>query len=315
MKSFSARLLAVIALLSLTANVLAYFRYTTSRPMVTVGGEAISRKQYQDQLEHRAGQEVLNKMVFTKLVAQAAARANVAPSPKDVDERLAVIQRQAPQLLAPYAGDAAKMAEFREDLSTNMALENVRIKDVALSPADVAAYYARHKGDFALPQQIKTATVVTENSVDAATAEDLLRQHQPYDVIGRQPHLRVVGVNGYNPPLESALASAVKKQISDFVQHAPVGGVKTFRQGASFLTFQVTKSSPAAVPPLSAIRDQVEHAARLALAPTPQQEMARLYQAGPPKFQYDADKYSGYFSAVQNYHVTSDSGKKTARTQ
>ena len=312
MKSFSARVLAVIALLSLIANVLLYFRYSTSRPFVTVGSEVITKKEYQDQLEHQAGQEVLNKLVFTKLVAQAAARANVTPSAQDVDERLAAIQRHSPQLLAPYAGDATKMAEFRDDLGTEMALENLRIKDVALSPTDVAAYYARHRSEFALPQQVKTATVVTSNSMDAATAEDLLRQHQPEDVIGRQPRMRVVGVNGFSPPLDSELSPAVKKQISDYVQHAPVGGVRTFRQGPSFLTFQVTRSSAASIPPLAQIRDLVERTARLALAPTPQEEMARLYQAGPPKFQYDPDKYSGYFSAVENYKVAQDTDKKTA---
>ena len=312
MKSFSARVLAVIALLSLIANVLLYFRWSTSRPLVTVGSEVITKKEYLDQLEHQAGQEVLNKLVFTKLVAQAAARANVTPSEKDVTERLASIQRHSPQILAPYSGDANKMAEFRGDLTANLALENLRIKDVALSPADVAAYYAAHKAEFALPQQVKTATVVTGNVVDAATAEDLLRQHQPEDVIGRQPRLRVVGVNGFNPPLDTELAPAVKKQISDYVQHAPVGGVKTFRQGPSFLTFQVTRNSAASIPPLTQIRDQVERTARLVQAPTPLEEMARLYQAGPPKFQYDPDKYTGYFSAVENYKVALERGKKTA---
>ena len=312
MKSFSARLLAVIAVLSLTANGLEYLRYSTSRPLVTVGGEVITRKQYQDQLEHQAGQEVLNKLVFTKLVAQAAVRANVMPTPQDVDARLAAIQRHSPQILAPYVGDETKMAEFREDLGTDIALENLRIKDVALSPADVAAFYAHHKAEFALPQQIKTATVVTGNAVDAATAEDLLRQHQPFDVIGRQPRLGVVGVNGYNPPLDSMLSPAVKKQISGYVQRAPVGGVKTFHEGTSFLTFQVLKSNAAVVPPLAQIRDEVERTARLAQAPSPQDEMARLYQAGPPKFQYDPDKYAGYFSAVQSYPAAGGGGKKTA---
>ena len=312
MNSFSARVLAVIAVLSLIANVLLYFRWSTSRPLITVGSEVITRKAYQDQLEHQAGQEVLNKLVFTKLIAQAAARANVTPSQKDVDERLAAIQRHSPQLLTPYSGDATKMAEFRDELTTDIALENLRIKDVALSPADVAAYYTHHKAEFALPQQIKTATVVTGNSVDAATAEDLLRQHQPADVIGRQPRLRVVGVNGFNPPLDSEIAPAIKKQISDYVQHAPVGGIKTFRQGPSLLTFQVIRSSAAAIPPLAQIRDQVERTARLAQAPTPMDEMARLYQAGPPKFQYDPDKYSGYFSGVENYKAAQGVGKKTA---
>ena len=142
--------------------------------------------------------------------------------------------------------------------------------------------------------------MVTQNAVDAATAEELLRQNEPPDVIGRQPRLRVVGVNGYNPDLQ-VLSPALKKQISDFVQKAKVGEAKTFREGPYFLTFQVTKSSRAEVPPLYQIRNQVERMMRLERGPTDQQELARLYQASPPKFHYDPDKYAGYFAAIQNY--------------
>ncbi len=313
MKSIAARILAVVAVLSLIANVLLYLRYSTGRPLATVGGDVITKKQYQDQLEHQIGQSVLSKMVFQQLVTQAAAKAGVTPSAKDVDDRIAAIARRAPQLLAPYQSDPNKLAEFKQDLSTNIALENLRIKDVKLTPAEVAAYYAKHQTEFALPQQVKTTTVVTPNSMNAATATDLLRQHTPTDVIARQSGMHVIGVNGYSPNLEG-LPPALKKQISDYVQKAKTGDVRTFHVdapgGGVFLTFQVANSSSASVPPLTQVQGQAERAARLERAPSESEELARLYQAAKPTF--SADKYAAYFETIQKYPLGKEGSKKTA---
>ena len=308
MKSFSARVLAVIATLSLIVNVFQQLHYSSRRPLVTVGGEVITKKQFQDQLEHQAGQQVLSKMVFDKLVAQAAARDGVTPTAQDVDMQIQEIERRAPQVLAPYTQDPVKMAEVRQDLQTTIALENLRIKDVALTPTEVAAFYARNKKKFALPQQIQATTVVTENSVDAATAADLLRQKTPLDVLARQPRLHVVGANGYHPDL-TTLPLATRQQISAFVNAAKIGDVKTLRQGALYMTLQVTKNSRETLPPLAQIRDQVERQARLERAPAPQAEMARLYQAAKPTF--NTDKYAAYFDGFQKYPVDNEA-KKTA---
>lgn len=312
MKSFSARVLAVIAVLSLIGNVLLYMRYSSTRPLVTVGGEVITKKQYQDQLEHQAGQQVLSKLVFDKLAAQAAARAGVTPTAQDVDAQIKEIQRRSPQLLAPYNQDPAKMAEFRQDLQTSLALENLRIKDVALTPAEVAAFYAKNKAKFALPQQVQAATVVTQNAVDAATAADLLRQKTPPDVIARQPRLMVVGANGYNPDM-TTLPLALKRQVSSFVQKAQPGEIKTFQDGAYYMTFQIIKNNRQTLPSLAQIRPFVERQARLERAPAPQAEMARLYQAAKPAF--NSDRYAAYFDGFQKYPVGQATDKKTASDQ
>jgi len=310
MKSLSIGLLGVVTVVSLAGNGLLYMRYSTNRPLVTVGGTVITKKQYQDQLEHQAGQQVLSKMVLNALVAQAAARDGVTPTTKDVDAQIQDIQRRSPQLLTPYTQDPAKMAEFRQDLQSSIALENLRIKDVALTPAQVAAFYTRNSAKFALPQQVQATTVVTRNTVDAATAADLLRQNTPMDVLARQPRMGVVGANGYNPDM-SALPPATKQEINKFIQTAKAGDVKTLQSGPVFLTFQVTKSSRAMLPPLAQIRPQVERQARLEKAPAPQAEIARLYQAAKPNF--NSDKYATYFDAVQKYPVSQDGSKKTAR--
>ena len=312
MKSYTVRLLAVIAIASIIVNVLLFLRYSTSRPVVTVGGTAITKKQFQDQLEHDDGQPALTRLVFAALVSQAASRAGVLPTEADVDDRLQALARQAPQVLVPYSHDSVKMAEFRQDLSTNMALENLRIQDVALSPAQIAGFYAQHKSDFALPQQTVTTTVVTQNSVDAATAAELLRQNAQPDVLGRQRGLRVVGIGGYNPDLQT-LPPSVKQETSAWAQSAQVGAIKTFQAGAYFLTFRVTQRRPGVVPPFSEVRGSVEREARLALAPSQPEELARLYRQAKPEF--NSDKYAAYFTTFEQYPLDGDSRKKTAAVQ
>ena len=234
------------------------------------------------------------------------------PTDKDVETRIEDIERRSPQALNPYSFDPEKMAQFREDLKATIALDNLRIKNIAVSPADLAAFYAKHQAQFALPQQVKTMTVVTRNKVDADSAADLLRQNEPPDVIARQPRLSVVGINGYNPDLQASLSPAFKQQFASFVQKSNVGDVQTFQEGSYFLTFRVSQNSHAVSPPLEQIRDQVERAARLAQAPSPQEEMARLYQATKPKFNYNADKYAGYLRTLTSTRSTAAAKKLPA---
>ena len=294
MKSYSVRILAVIATLSLIANVLLYFRYSPSRPLVTVGSAVITKKQFSDQLEYDAGRPVLTKLVFSALVAQAAARAGVVPTAQDVEDRVQAIARQSPQILVPYSRDPVKMAQFRDELATSMALENLRIQEVALSPKQISDYYAGHQADFVLLPQNLATMVVTQNPVDAETAADLLRRNDPPDVIARQPRLRVVGTGGYSPDLQ-ALPLALKQQISRFAGQAQTGAVKTFRSGTFYVTLRAGRRCEAVTPPLSQVRGEVERAARLALAPSPQEELSRLYQRAKPSF--NSGKYAAYFAS------------------
>lgn len=308
MKSITVGIISVLLAVSIAANVLLYLRWSTSRPLVTVGSAVITKKQFQDQMEHEEGRPILTKLVFTSLVTQAAAKDGVTPTDADIDGRIEALQRQSPQVIAPYVSDAVKMAQFRQDLGTEMALENLRIHDVALSPLQITEYYNRHKTNFALPEQTMTTTVVTPNAIDAATAATLLRQNTPPDVIGRQSRLRVVGIGGYRPDMQS-LPAAFKQQTNDWAAHAGVGTVSTFQAGRFYLTFRVTKRLPAAVPPLAEIRGLVERAARLAAAPTQSEELARLYQNAKPSF--NSEKYAGYFAALDQYPLGAKS-KKTA---
>ncbi len=108
MPRFLPSLLAVVAACSLVGNVLMYFRFTSARPLVTVGARVFRRGEYQALLDQTAGKAVLNKMVYTELVRQAAAKAGVTPTGADVTARLAEMQRRNSQALNAIPSEALR---------------------------------------------------------------------------------------------------------------------------------------------------------------------------------------------------------------
>ena len=306
--AFGRRAVAAVAILSLLGNAVQYLHYSTGRPLVTVGSRVITKKQYLDQLEYQAGPAVLKGLVSDALIAQAAARSGVTPTAQDIDARLAAIERRTPQLLAPYRQDEAKMARLRQDIGTSLALENLRIQDVVLTRAEVAAYYRRHPADFALPQQVQTTVVVARNAIDGATAVRLLQEGLPPDAIARHPRLKVAGVGGYRPDL-SVLPPVPARQLADFPRRAGAGEARLFGGAGLYAAVQVTRTDPARVPPLAQVADQAERLARLERAPTPQEEIARLYHAAPPTVH--SGKYAGYL-AVPAESPSAGEGRQTA---
>ena len=316
--------LVVIAVASIAGNVLLYQRYSTNRPLVRVGGDAITKKQYQDAVDYQTQGGVLKKMVYADLINQAAAKAGVTPKPSDIDRRIELIQRTKPETLIAADQDAAKMAEIRADLKTDLALDNLRAQGIKASDAQIADFYNKHKQAFALPTQIQTTLVIAENPVDAATAAELLRQKTPVDIIARQPRLHVAGRDGFNGnSFYSALPSGVGQEISNQVYSMKAGDVKTIPLAQYIksttnplshysVIIQAVQNSGMTIPPLSQIKDQVAQLVKLQQkqAPTVGAEIVKLYKGGNVSF--EMDKYADYFSDVQNAATQSTPDKKTA---
>jgi hypothetical protein len=298
MKQYLVGTLAVLLGLSIVANFLLYMRYSTSRPLVTVGDQVIRKVDYQGQLEQESGKLVLNRMVFTSLIMQAAAKAGVTPTDADINSRIQEMERRSPQMVPSSTAGPARLDAFKASLKTDMALENLRIKGVTATEKELQECYEKNKKAFALPTQVRTTLVVTDNAQDAGVAEDDLKQGLPEDVIARQPRLHVAGVNGFNVSMDS-LPTAAKKLISNTVMSMKVGDVRTMRLGSNYLTFKEKNADMTNIPSLSAIRDQVARVVKLQKGPSAQLEIATLYQTVKPKFA--VDKYEQlYFQDVAN---------------
>lgn len=302
MPRFVPSLIALIAVCSLVGNVLMYFRFTSARPLVTVGHRVFRRGEYQAALDQTAGKAVLNKMVYAELVRQAAAKANVTPTATDITARLTEMQRRNSPALASVPPDA-----LRSEIEAQLALENLRVKDVPATEAEVQAYYNAHRRDLALPSQVSGTLVISESAADAKTAEKLLGEGLPPDAIAAHPRLHVAGINGFQVNMAAA-PPAFRAKVGQTILSMQPGQITTLPAGKWFWTFRAASHNEAVLPTLEQARADVTRQVKLLKAPSEGAEIQMLYQANKPAF--DMDRYAAYFQDIS--HPVAPKDRKTA---
>ena len=183
------------------------------------------------------------------------------------------IDRRTPQLTAAAHQDPDKMTKLKEDLKVDMAVENLRMQDIAATEDEVTAFYEKNKKVFTMPPQIDTTIVVTDNAVDASTGETMLSQGMKSDVIARQPRLHVVGERGFQINLQ-ALSPQESQGLQKSIQEMKEQQVKTLKVGGAYLTIKITKKLPGGTPDFSQIKNQVVRTVKLSKSPSVPVELA-----------------------------------------
>lgn len=303
-------LLVLVAVTSITANVLLMQRYSSQRPLMHVGGDTIRIKEYRDRMDYEHGKSVLNKMAYTLLIRGAAKKAGVLPTEADITARIENIKRRTPDLVEEAFGDPEKMKQFRNDLSTNVSLENLAVKDVVVSEAEVRAFYARNRRLFELPDQTRTSLVIARSQTDANTAASLLKEKSmSLMVIARQPRLSVVGHRGFQPDWKS-VPPALQNELAARVARTPLHGVVTVPIGDVFFVARVEGRGAAGVQPFEQVKATAERLAKVEKSPSRQTVLARLYKEGNVSF--EMSQYAAYFNDVENL-PGEDSPEKATR--
>jgi hypothetical protein len=297
MKKFLIFALALIAIGSLSANVLLYQRYSTSRPIMQMGEVAVTRKEYQDRLDYEHGRQVLTQMAYARLIDHAATKAGIGVSDAEVDARIAEMRRTNPKAV-PSEIDLDRFRNFKEEAKTALQLEGLRIKDVQATDAEVKMFYGKYRSQLQFPLQLRTTMVLAETERDARSARQMLDKRVTPDVIARQPGMRVTGVGGYQPNW-TLLPAAQRNALTAQVKATPVGATQIVPVGGSYAVFRVDNRSVAGTPPLSQIRDRVARLVRLSKAPSSQDTIARLYKRAGVTF--EVPKYSVFFSDIEDY--------------
>ena len=267
----------------------------SSTPFVTVGGETISQSDYLQALEAQAGKAVLQKLVFGSLIRQAAAKAGVTPTDAEVDKRMATLMRRNPSFVPDAQKAPEQHKQFVENLKLDIALENLRMRNISVTDAEVNQYFTAHSADYKLPPQVQTTVVVTDSAADSRTAETLLRSGVSETAIGEKPGFHVAGIDGYAINMDS-LSTADKTRISNLVFNAKPKQVQTLIVQKHYLTFLIKNKDVNRIPALSEVRTEVVRAAKLAKAPSAADEIRKLYLWTPPAFQ--DQKYEREFDDV-----------------
>jgi hypothetical protein len=287
---------SALAVLALAAATVIYFRFSTTRPLVTVGGRTISKREYQAVLDQQAGKKVLGDMVYGELIRQAATKAGLMPTTAEVEARMALVQQNNPQAVQASVATLG-VPGFREQVTTTLALENLRMQGLSASSAEIARFYATHQAGFLQRGHGEVALIQTSSATDSQTAAQLLRQGVDPRVIAKQPSFHLNGYQGFSvdtrlPAAQEALKSVGKMKAGD-VQVHPFG--------KQFLTVKMVSQQAARLQPLSEVQPQVARLVRLAKAPPADVVVAHLYKTNPPVFALD--KYVAYFDDVNKVKV------------
>jgi len=288
--------MTALVVVSLLGNALMYARFTTLRPLVTVGDKTITKREYLAVLDEAAGKQVLHKLVFDQLVRQAATKAGLMPAEQDITQRMTAIRTHDRRMadLPDY--------KLREAAMSDLALDNLRIQNVQVTDADVSRYYLTHPADFQRERNLQAALVVTRNLTDAQTVADLLKQGVSPSVIAKQPQFLVVGFNGYTIDLQQATYKSILASL--FAMKA--GQEKVLPLDKRFLTARVFSNQPTQVLPLRDVRPQATRLAKLQKGPSAAAELIALYKSDRPVF--TIDKYQTFFDDIDK--ATHDNGSR-----
>lgn len=282
LRRFASRCVYVLAVVSVLANVVLFTRWSPSRALLTVGKHTVSKRDYEANLDAAAGKAVLSRMVVAELIRQAAAQAGVTPTASQIDARTALLRREG--ALPPQPA-----ADLRDAIGQDLALENLRMRGISVSDADIAAEYAKHPEKFRLPAQMSATLVVAAGPDKAAQATHLLQTGVTPSAIAAVPGLQVDGVNGFALP-----AGALSPGLRQTILGMHDGEVKVFlsRGSGASLVARANSHTPGALPPLPQVRDLVAREIKLQKAPTAPAELLTLYAANKPVF--DMTNYQPY---------------------
>ncbi len=305
LRRFLSRFVYSLAAVSVLANVVLFVRWSPSRALLSVGKHTVSKRDYEANLDAAAGKAVLSRMVVAELIRQAAAQAGVTPTAADVDARIALLRRQG--ALPPQPA-----ADLRDSIEQNLALENLRMRGISASDADIAAEYAKHPEKFRLPAQMSATLVVAASPDKAAQATHLLGAGVTPSAIAAVPGLQVDGVNGFALP-----AGALSPGLRQTILGLHNGEVQVFpsRGSGVSLVARANSHTPGALPPLPQVRDLVAREIKLEKAPTAPAELLTLYAANKPVFDMtNYQPYLGDFEAAASHLPPAATAKPTAKT-
>ena len=220
MKRFFVGILFVALIISITANVLLYARYSSNRPILRMNGATITRKEYRDALDTQYGKPVLRRLVTSRLVYEEAKKVGVLATPEETTARIEKIRQTNSAAVENAFGDPAALFRLQQDAASDIALERLRMRGVKVSDAEIEDYYHRNSDHFVRPMQVDTTAILASNPSDSATAVELLKQDiKPY-VIARQPRLKVVGVGGFQLDLSHLTPSTGTAAAKDNGKYA-----------------------------------------------------------------------------------------------
>lgn len=179
--------LILLNIVTLTVYVIKPFSLQNDHEIVaSVGSRDITREKWQAELQSRYGKEVLEQLVDAEVIKQTAKRHKVSISAKDVEREYLFTK-----LTYNTTGISETMSEeeWKEQIRTNIQLEEILTKDVTIPQSVLQQYYETNKQRFTIPQSFRVSHIVTASKEEADQVIQELQEGSAFDVLAMEKSL------------------------------------------------------------------------------------------------------------------------------
>ena len=150
----------VFALGVATGSLMMRQRAHAHQVIASLNGQPLMQDTFYHLLESKDGVPTLQKMASDALQQQYAQKLGVAPTPAAVDARYKVISNR-PEFGAYLTQNRLDVADVKEGLKTEMAVNAIIVKTVNLTDADAVAYYQKQIANTRVASRYYTPPTVT----------------------------------------------------------------------------------------------------------------------------------------------------------
>lgn len=169
-------LLIIVAIIAISAVLIALAGSNDSTAVARVGNEEITKAQLYDKLVEFYGSDTLDSMIVDKIAELEAKKNNI-----NITD--AQIQEEIDKMIESYGGkeifeqQLAQAGMSTQDMNENITsyLKMLKLIEprIKISAEDISTYYEENKETFAKPEQVEASHILVE---DEATAIDIKKQ-------------------------------------------------------------------------------------------------------------------------------------------
>lgn len=208
-------LIVVILIVSLFANFVMYVKWSGKRPIFSVNGKGVSKRDFDNFIEDRVGPQYKVDLVREMMIEQAAEKEGVLPSDAEVKDLLDE-DRQSDWLFDFKAQQQPwQVIDAQRQLKLNLALKRLLTKGIQVLPEQIQEEYNRQPSAYDEPNKAQVQLAAVLDPSQTQNVKDLLDKQISPTVIMRQLTPKVVVFLGddYKLVLKQPYGTKVNSEI------------------------------------------------------------------------------------------------------
>ena len=159
-------LLVILVIFSLAVNGVMYMKLRGRRPIFSVNGQGVTKKDLDDFLENKEGPSVKAEMVRRMLVDQEAKKQNVTPTEAEINEAFETQKEDNWQFAFNVNRSPWTTDETKKDLKMKLAATRLTLKDVPVADSEIKEAYDKQPAVFDTFDKAKGQLAVIADAVN-----------------------------------------------------------------------------------------------------------------------------------------------------